>query len=82
MSGGVSPSPWVLSRLNVHGEVAVERIVGLDLRNPDLMAGLIAEVRPDLVLNAAAISGRETSAHDPEQAYADESVLAATVREL
>ena len=72
----------MLSRLNVHGEVATERIVGLDLRNADEMVALIAEVGPDMVLNASAISGHETSSHDPEQAYADESVLAATSREL
>ena len=47
-----------------------ERIVGLDLRDANAMGELVREVRPDVILNAAAISGHETSANDPEQAFA------------
>ena len=74
---GTNAGAYLRGRVNLVGQARVgaesalyERIVGLDLRNPDQMVDLIAEVRPDVVLNAAAISGHETSANDPEQAYA------------
>lgn len=47
-----------------------ERIIGLDLRDADGVGDLVREVDPDVVLHAAAISGHETSANDPEQAFA------------
>ena len=47
-----------------------EAIHGLDLRDSAQIGDLVREVNPDVVLHAAAISGHETSANDPEQAYA------------
>lgn len=47
-----------------------ERIHGLDLRDSSEVGALVRAVNPDVVLHAAAISGHETSANDPEQAYA------------
>lgn len=47
-----------------------EEIHGLDLRDSAQIGDLVREVNPDVVLHAAAISGHETSANDPEQAYA------------
>ena len=58
-----------------------ERIVALDLRNAAEMGRLVREVRPDVILNAAAISGHETSANDPEQAYAVNVVAAGAIAE-
>jgi dTDP-4-dehydrorhamnose reductase len=47
-----------------------EAIHGLDLRDSAQIGALVREVNPDVVLHAAAISGHETSANDPEQAFA------------
>ena len=47
-----------------------EEIHGLDLRDSAQIGDLVREVNPDVVLHAAAISGHETSANDPEQAFA------------
>jgi len=47
-----------------------EAIHGLDLRDSAQVGDLVREVNPDVVLHAAAISGHETSANDPEQAFA------------
>ena len=45
-------------------------IVGLDLRDPEPLDDLIRRVRPAVIVNAAAISGHETCANDPDQAWA------------
>lgn len=58
-----------------------DRILALDLRNASEMARLVREVKPDVILNAAAISGHETSANDPEQAYAVNVVAAGAIAE-
>ena len=58
-----------------------ERIIALDLRDAAEMARLVREVRPDVILNSAAISGHETSANDPEQAYAVNVVAAGAIAE-
>ena len=58
-----------------------ERILALDLRDAAEMARLVREVRPDVILNSAAISGHETSANDPEQAYAVNVVAAGAIAE-
>ena len=47
-----------------------EEIHGLDLRDAAQIGALVREIDPDVVLHAAAISGHETSANDPEQAFA------------
>ena len=47
-----------------------EAIIGLDLRHATQVGDLVREVNPDVILHAAAISGHETSANDPEQAHA------------
>ena len=58
----------------------------LDLRDGPGIAKLLKRVRPDVVLNAAAISGHETAANDPEQARAVNveavDVLAETCHDL
>jgi len=56
-------------------------IHGLDLRNAQEMAELITTLRPDVVLNAAAISGHETSANDPDQAHAVNVVATGAIAE-
>ena len=50
--------------------------VAVDLRDAEATAELVRQLRPDVVLNAAAISGHETCANDPDQAHAV-NVLAA-----
>ena len=45
-------------------------IVGIDLRDPEPIDDLVRRVRPAVIVNAAAISGHETCANDPEQAWA------------
>lgn len=47
-----------------------EAVHGLDLQDSSQVGDLVRAVNPDVVLHAAAISGHETSANDPEQAYA------------
>jgi dTDP-4-dehydrorhamnose reductase len=47
-----------------------ETIHGLDLRDSARVGALVRAVNPDVVLHAAAISGHETSANDPDQAFA------------
>lgn len=47
-----------------------ESIAGLDLRDAAAAGDMIRDANPDVVVNAAAISGHETSANDPEQAFA------------
>lgn len=47
-----------------------ESIHGLDLRESASVGALVRAINPDVILNTAAISGHETSANDPEQAYA------------
>ena len=85
---GTNAGAFLRDRVKLVGQARVgaesalyERIVGLDLRNPAEMVALIAEVRPDVVLNAAAISGHETSANDPEQAYAVNVVATKAIAE-
>jgi len=85
---GTNAGAFLRGRVNLVGQARVgaesalyERIIGLDLRNPTQMTDLIAEVRPDVVLNAAAISGHETSANDPEQAYAVNVVATKAIAE-
>ena len=85
---GTNAGAFLRDRVKLVGQARVgaesalyKRIVGLDLRNPAEMAALIAEVRPDVVLNAAAISGHETSANDPEQAYAVNVVATKAIAE-
>lgn len=85
---GTNAGAFLRNRVKLVGQARVsaesalyERIVGLDLRNPAEMAALIAEVRPNVVLNAAAISGHETSANDPEQAYAVNVVATKAIAE-
>ena len=45
-------------------------IVGIDLRDPKPIEALIRDLRPQVIVNAAAISGHETCANDPGQARA------------
>lgn len=85
---GTNAGAFLRDRVKLVGQARVgaesalyKRIVGLDLRNPAEMVDLIAEVRPDVVLNAAAISGHETSANDPEQAYAVNVVATKAIAE-
>lgn len=85
---GTNAGAFLRDRVKLVGQARVGaesalygRIVGLDLRNPAEMVDLIAEVRPDVVLNAAAISGHETSANDPEQAYAVNVVATKAIAE-
>lgn len=52
---------------------------GIDLRDSDRMVDVIRTTRPDVILHAAAISGHETCAHDPEQAYAVNVTATATI---
>ncbi|MDP1878039.1 MAG: SDR family oxidoreductase [Actinomycetota bacterium] len=58
-----------------------ERIIGLDLRDAEGVGALVREVNPDVVLHAAAISGHETSANDPEQAFAVNVVATKSIAE-
>lgn len=43
--------------------------VNLDLRDSLTVARLVHELKPTVILHAAAISGHETCANDPDQAY-------------
>ena len=52
---------------------------GVDLRDTDSMVDVIHATRPDVILHAAAISGHETCAHDPDQAYAVNVTATATI---
>ncbi len=56
-----------------------EAVIGLDLRHAGQVGDLVREVNPDVVLHAAAISGHETSANDPEQAHAVNVVATAAI---
>lgn len=47
-----------------------EGIVGLDLRDAVAIGEYVRATRPDVILHAAAISGHETCANDPDQALA------------
>ncbi len=58
-----------------------ERIVGIDLRESAAMGSLIRKARPQVVLHAAAISGHETSAKDPDQAHAVNVVATRSIAE-
>ena len=58
-----------LARSNTSSPAYAE-MRALDLRNTAEVADLVRAVRPDVVLHAAAISGHETAANDPEQAHA------------
>lgn len=46
------------------------QIVGIDLMDSAGAGQMVRSVRPDVILHGAAVSGHETAAHDPEQAYA------------
>ena len=85
---GTNAGVFLQGRAHLVGQARVsapsalyERIVALDLRDAAKMARLVREVRPDVILNSAAISGHETSANDPEQAYAVNVVAAGAIAE-
>jgi dTDP-4-dehydrorhamnose reductase len=57
------------------------REVLLDLRDHESIAQCIRDVRPSVILHTAAISGHETCAHDPEQAFAVNVVASGAIAE-
>lgn len=74
---GMNAGLWLRDRAYAIGQVRVPSPIGpfreqipVDLRDLDALEAHIRRTRPDVLLNAAAISGHETCAHDPEQAWA------------
>ena len=55
---------------NVQASTLFDRQHPIDLRDHEATADLVRSVRPQVVLHAAAISGHETCANDPDQAFA------------
>lgn len=55
---------------NVQPSTLFDRQHSIDLRDHAAAADLVRSVRPQVVLHAAAISGHETCANDPDQAFA------------
>ena len=75
---GANAGLWLADRAETVGQARsgpaptseYGRTVLLDLRDLTATAAMVRRVRPDVILHAAAISGHETCAHDPEQAFA------------
>ena len=74
---GTNAGVWLNGRVDLVGQARqsatspfYREIVGIDLRDPEPLTELIRRIRPSVIINAAAISGHETCANDPEQAWA------------
>ena len=74
---GMNAGVFLSGKVNLVGQARTprelplyDRVVAADLRDERATAALIREVRPDVVLHAAAMSGHETCAHDPAGAIA------------
>jgi len=75
---GANAGLWLADRAETVGQARsgpaptseYGRTVLLDLRDLSATAAMVRDARPDVILHAAAISGHETCAHDPEQAFA------------
>jgi dTDP-4-dehydrorhamnose reductase len=74
---GMNAGAWLGDRARRVSQTRMPRPLGpfdeqisIDLRNAKAIAKIVRTLRPDVILNAAAISGHETCANDPAQAFA------------
>ncbi len=75
VTGAAGQIGWELARvLPAHGEtVALDR-TRLDLASPDALAGQVRDLRPDLIVNAAAYTAVDRAETEPELAHAVNAV--------
>lgn len=74
---GENAGLWLRGRATTIGQVRAKaprsqfaRQYAVDLRDADAAAEMVRRVRPDVILHAAAVSGHQTCADDPDQAFA------------